>query len=513
MPIVLRGTRDGKPSTITIPDGVSEGEGIAEAMSQGWKPAPPASGMEGVSGALAGARGSTQEAINSFLRTLVEPRLPAPTEQPMPGGPFESPTADIAAGLLNPVPGSVPEATALGAAAATPFIQGAGRGAGGATPSLGARMGQAGVRAAVPGVAMTGAALAEGEDLESAMLRGALTALAVGGVEGAVGAAKMGRKTLTNLYGRERLIQADQQTAMKVVEAIQQDVPAIAHLLNPDKPESLNRMVARAPGKGEGETLAHQALRSVYDASDRAAQQYFGDTNLAPHLPALVRFAVEAKGIKIPKGQVPDLRITEAQQLLKEMKGLQRMALAGREPSVKFDPIQAARRAEEQYKAVLTPDLRNTYEDAVTQFSKGLSLVEAVQEWSKQGILEGTERGIVTRTPELGAYLLANQEKLGDRVYPAIYGSIFGRGMATPTELTMGGAVPQRAGGRLPYGGFVTGKIPEYMRRPPPTGPEAPVPTDLSRGLMDALAILATRPGREGVQPPLDVGRIPQGGR
>src|SRR3972149_4454932 len=116
----------GERRTLTIPDGADPQVALGEAISAGWRPAPPLSGMEDVSETLAGASGGTQEAINSFLRTLVEPRLPAPTEQPMPGGPFESGAGNVAAGLLNPVPGSVPELTALGAAVGTPFMAGRG---------------------------------------------------------------------------------------------------------------------------------------------------------------------------------------------------------------------------------------------------------------------------------------------------------------------------------------------------------------------------------------------------
>lgn len=491
----------GQLGEVAQPDTMSDNEFITHLAKAGYRMAPPESGEPAVSRLLAGARGGTQEAINSFLRTLAEPRLPAPTEQPLPGGPFESGAANIGAGLLNPVPGSAPEAAAMATAIGAPFM--AGRGLmGGLT------------RAAIPGAAMTGAGLAEGEDPLDAVLRGAMTSAVVGGFEAGSSSIRALRQFFTNVYGRDGLMKMNKQTALDLIKAIQTDLPAVSHLLNPDEPASLSRLVARAPGKGEGETVAHQAIRGMYDQSDRAAQAHFGNTNLAPHLPALVRFAVEQKGIKIPKGQQPDLRIVEAQQLLKEAKAQARLAMAGRQPAAKFDPIALSRRAEEQYRAVLTPDLRDTHDSAVSEFSRGLSLIDAVEEWNKQGLVGGTEKGTVALAPEMAVWLRANMSKLGDREYPAIYRAVFAPGMAQDVELSLTGGVPtpQRVGTRLPGGGFVTAKVPVEMTRRLPGGmTEAPVPTDLSRGLMNALAITATRPVREELLPPVQVGRIPRG--
>jgi hypothetical protein len=114
------------------------------------------------------------------------------------------------------------------------------------------------------------------------------------------------------------------------------------------------------------------------------------------------------------------MQVEQAQDTLKLIKELARQAPPTAEG---FTIRQQARAAEESYRKALRrvdPDLNllNQYDEAVTNYSKGLGVLDILK---NSGAIVGDESGITLNNAALSKFLLENADRFPATKYPEIW--------------------------------------------------------------------------------------------
>lgn len=379
----------GKPVEVEAPATATDEELIALAMRKVGQP-PEQAGL--FARAHEAAMGPTRNVMRFFSDVATGQLATTPgrgvTAGPTPElrAPFESPAAEMAARIINPVPASPTEAAiTLATAGAGPIAKAAGL----------TRLPGVIARAGIPAITAFGAERLQGATPGEAGVSAAVTGGTLGLFEAGGGLYRAMRTFLQGATTAKRVRDIIARDTPKFVEAVGREVPALRGLLNPERPQTLQRFAEHGD----------EALAAVFQRADTQIAAAFPSQDLSAQLSILAR----SRGPRA--GRLP-LSIEGAQDLLKRLKQEARKADPG---PAGFQLREMTRAAEDQYRGLLgssAPALRQVYDTAVQQFDRGKRLLGVVEDLHKNAAITADERGIAVNFADVADHLMRNAREL-----------------------------------------------------------------------------------------------------